>query len=90
MDKREAIEMLDVFECEGEEGEAGRKIVHSFTLNGMGADWDLAAVEKFIGESDFRGESNPVMVGMKHALTVKSGGRCIAFATKQPGAGAPS
>lgn len=90
MTKTEAIEMLDVFDDEGEDGEVGRRIVHSFTLNGMGADWDLAAVEEFIGESDFRGESNPMMVGMKHALTVKSGGRYIAFATKPAGEGAPS
>lgn len=82
MTKTEAIEMLDVFECEGEEGEAARKIVHSFTLSGMGADWDLSAVEEFIGESDFRGESCEMHIRMKHGLLVKSGGRYIAFATK--------
>lgn len=83
MTKAEAIEMLDVFEESADDGFAeDRKIVHSFTLNGMGCDWDLADVEKFINESDFLGEAPPMQVRMKHALLVKSGGRYIAFATK--------
>ena len=80
MDTQAAIGMLDVFECDD-----GRKIVHSFTLSGMGADWDLEAVEKFISESDVRGEAPPSHVRMRHALMVKSGVRYIAFATKDPG-----
>lgn len=76
MDKNEAKEMLDVFDDDG------RKIVHSFTLSGMGADWDLSAVEDFIDESEVRGEAPPMLARMKHALLVKSGGRYIAFATR--------
>lgn len=76
MDKQEAKSTLDVFD------DNGRKIVHSFTLNGMGCDWDLSAVEDFIDKSEVRGEAPPMQVRMKHALLVKSGGRYIAFATK--------
>jgi hypothetical protein len=42
-------------ECEHCEGEGripgGRKLIHTFK-GGFGADWDLEAVEEFIGKAD--------------------------------------
>lgn len=75
--KERAKSALEVFECEG-----GRKIVHSFTRGGLGADWDLSEVEDFIDKSEALFLASPHWQRMGHSLRVRSGSREVIFATK--------
>lgn len=64
-----------------ESAHLGRRIVHSVTPNGFGADWDEDDVRAFIEASE-----RIVEVGGRHPLAVFSGGRWRKFeaASEEP------
>lgn len=86
--KDEALARLDPFQehidpCANghvdhdESGHLGRRLIHSFSPRGLGADWDADAVVAFIEAS-----TRIVDVGGSHPLAVFSDGRWIKFEAK--------